>query len=186
MNTTNIFGLQKPSVTTDIINDLVTAISINADITEMEFLKNATAISNMENWTTQIANATSVANSAHANSVQAVQIANDNEVLVTDADTNANSAVSIANNAVAINTNTLVIAENALTVANEAQAQTQVNLQQLNNLIFSSAIAAPTTGTWVISNKVYNSNPIAGGYIGWVCITSGTPGVWKGFGLIQA
>lgn len=47
-------------------------------------------------------------------------------------------------------------------------------------------IAVPTTGTWGKGDIVYNSNPIAGGYVGWICITAGTPGTWKGFGLIQS
>jgi parallel beta-helix repeat protein len=46
--------------------------------------------------------------------------------------------------------------------------------------------AAPTTGTWAVGDMVYNSTPTAGSYLGWVCITAGTPGTWKGFGLIQA
>jgi hypothetical protein len=45
---------------------------------------------------------------------------------------------------------------------------------------------APTTGTWFVGDKVYNSAPTATGYLGFVCITAGTPGIWKGFGLIQA
>lgn len=46
--------------------------------------------------------------------------------------------------------------------------------------------AAPTTGTWAKGDIVYNSNPTAGGKIGWVCITAGTPGTWKAFGTIDA
>ena len=46
--------------------------------------------------------------------------------------------------------------------------------------------AAPTEGTWEVGDKVYAKTPLAGGYTGWICITSGTPGTWKGFGLIQA
>ncbi|GCL71801.1 hypothetical protein PN4B1_17060 [Paenibacillus naphthalenovorans] len=46
--------------------------------------------------------------------------------------------------------------------------------------------AAPTTGTWAVGDKVWNAAPAAGGYIGWVCTTTGTPGTWKGFGAIQA
>lgn len=34
--------------------------------------------------------------------------------------------------------------------------------------------------------KLYNVNPTAGSYEGWVCIASGNPGTWKGFGLIEA
>jgi hypothetical protein len=45
---------------------------------------------------------------------------------------------------------------------------------------------APTTGTWVVGDIVYNSAPAAGGFIGWVCTTAGTPGTWKTFGAISA
>jgi len=44
---------------------------------------------------------------------------------------------------------------------------------------------APASGTYLQGDIVYNSNPAAGGYIGWICITAGTPGAWKGFGLIE-
>jgi hypothetical protein len=46
--------------------------------------------------------------------------------------------------------------------------------------------AAPTEGTWVRGNVVWNSAPAAGGYVGWVCVASGTPGTWKGFGAIES
>jgi len=46
--------------------------------------------------------------------------------------------------------------------------------------------AAPASGTWLKGDIVWNETPAAAGYIGWVCVTAGTPGTWKGFGLIQA
>jgi len=48
------------------------------------------------------------------------------------------------------------------------------------------AAAAPTTGTWNKGDVVYNNAPVAGGKLGWVCVTSGTPGTWKAFGAIDA
>lgn len=48
------------------------------------------------------------------------------------------------------------------------------------------AATAPTTGTYVVGDIVYNSAPAASGTIGWVCITAGTPGTWKTFGAISA
>jgi hypothetical protein len=51
-----------------------------------------------------------------------------------------------------------------------------------NSITYGST--APTTGTWKVGDKVYNTAPAAGGYIGWVCIVAGTPGTWKGFGTI--
>jgi len=44
--------------------------------------------------------------------------------------------------------------------------------------------AAPTSGTYEQGDIVYSSAPAAGGYIGWVCTTGGTPGTWKQFGAI--
>jgi len=46
--------------------------------------------------------------------------------------------------------------------------------------------AAPTTGAWLRGDTVWNSAPVAGGTIGWVCTTAGTPGTWKTFGAIAA
>ena len=43
----------------------------------------------------------------------------------------------------------------------------------------------PNTGTWEKGQVIYARDVTAGGYLGWVCIASGTPGTWKGFGLIE-
>jgi len=51
--------------------------------------------------------------------------------------------------------------------------------------IIADGAAIPTVGTWLKGDKVMNNNPATGGYQGWVCITAGTPGAWKGFGLIE-
>lgn len=46
-------------------------------------------------------------------------------------------------------------------------------------------LAAPTTGTWTQGDRVEVTQPVAGGFSGFVCVTSGTPGTWKGYGLIS-
>lgn len=46
--------------------------------------------------------------------------------------------------------------------------------------------AAPGSGTYSTGDIVYNTAPSAGGYMGWVCVSGGSPGTWKGFGAIQA
>ena len=46
--------------------------------------------------------------------------------------------------------------------------------------------AAPVAGTWTQGDIVFNETPTAGGFIGWVCVTGGTPGTWKTFGAISA
>lgn len=45
---------------------------------------------------------------------------------------------------------------------------------------------APTTGAWKKNQIVYDKNPTASGFIGWVCTVAGTPGTWKTFGAISA
>jgi tripartite-type tricarboxylate transporter receptor subunit TctC len=45
--------------------------------------------------------------------------------------------------------------------------------------------APPSSGAWTVGDVVVNSSPAAGGWIGWVCITAGTPGTWKGYGAIS-
>lgn len=50
---------------------------------------------------------------------------------------------------------------------------------------FTKAAAAPTTGAHTVNEIVFNSAPVAGGFLGWVCTTAGTPGTWKQFGLIE-
>src|SRR5262245_9988865 len=46
--------------------------------------------------------------------------------------------------------------------------------------------AAPSTGTHVVGEIVFNADPVASGKIGWVCVTAGSPGTWKAFGAIDA
>ncbi|MGK3957909.1 glycosyl hydrolase family 28-related protein [Arthrobacter sp. R4] len=54
------------------------------------------------------------------------------------------------------------------------------------NAAEATGTAAPTSGTYSVGDKVYATAPIAGGTIGWVCTTAGTPGTWKTFGAIAA
>lgn len=52
--------------------------------------------------------------------------------------------------------------------------------------LVTTGTAAPVTGTWVQGDIVFTRTPVAGGSIGWVCTTGGTPGTWKTFGSISA
>ena len=46
--------------------------------------------------------------------------------------------------------------------------------------------APPTTGAWATGDRIKNAAPAAGGAIGWVCISGGTPGNWKSYGAISS
>ena len=50
----------------------------------------------------------------------------------------------------------------------------------------AKASTPPTVGFYPKGFVFYNGNPIAGGYLGWVCTVAGNPATWKGFGLIEA
>ena len=53
------------------------------------------------------------------------------------------------------------------------------------NKLFASGGHPPTTGHYQKGDIVWNSDPKPSGYVGWVCIQSGSPGSWKVFGQIS-
>lgn len=55
-----------------------------------------------------------------------------------------------------------------------------------NNKKFISGITEPASGSFSKGDICWNENPTINGYVGWICIQSGTPGEWKPFGLIGA
>lgn len=59
-------------------------------------------------------------------------------------------------------------------------------IQGYVNQVYPVLSAIPTTGTYKVGAIVYKRNAQAGDFVGWICTVSGTPGTWKGFGLIQA
>lgn len=48
------------------------------------------------------------------------------------------------------------------------------------------ASAAPSAGAWLRGDILYNDLPSPGGPVGFICVSSGTPGTWKSFGTISA
>ena len=44
----------------------------------------------------------------------------------------------------------------------------------------------PSSGSHAQGEIVWNTAPVAGGTVGWVCVAGGTPGTWKTFGTIAA
>ena len=47
------------------------------------------------------------------------------------------------------------------------------------------ATAPPAYGSWERGDIVRNIAPNGGDYAGWICVSGGAPGTWKGYGLIQ-
>jgi len=57
-------------------------------------------------------------------------------------------------------------------------------LESVNKAYLSGS--APSSGTWARGSIVWNPSPSAGGTIGYVCVSGGTPGTWKTFGTIAS
>lgn len=67
------------------------------------------------------------------------------------------------------------------------QADTSGNITFYNSIIGTGTnAAAPAVGAHVRGEIVFNGDPVAAGFIGWVCVASGTPGTWKSWGVISA
>ena len=49
---------------------------------------------------------------------------------------------------------------------------------ELNNKTMTYATAAPSTGTWKVGDRIFNSAPSVGQPKGWICTVAGTPGTW--------
>jgi hypothetical protein len=54
----------------------------------------------------------------------------------------------------------------------------------IGNKRFTNNAFAPNSGSYVKGDICWNTNPVPNSYIGWVCVTTGTPGQWLGFGMI--
>ena len=55
---------------------------------------------------------------------------------------------------------------------------------KFSNNTHGAGDVAPTYGTFTQGDIIWNTKPAPGGWIGWVCIASGTPGTWIPFGAI--
>jgi hypothetical protein len=55
---------------------------------------------------------------------------------------------------------------------------------KFQNKLFTTSDRPPEAGTYQKGDIVWNTEPGASKYVGWVCTSSGTPGLWSPFGLI--
>lgn len=76
-------------------------------------------------------------------------------------------------------------AGNLFVIAPQYTGGQTTRLRLARSLQPGSAGAAPSSGTWERGDVVFNTDPSAGGFIGWVCTASGTPGTWKSWGVIS-
>lgn len=50
---------------------------------------------------------------------------------------------------------------------------------------FEVGTSEPTSGAYAKGDIVWNQDPKPTGYVGWICVREGNPGVWKPFGQIS-
>lgn len=69
-----------------------------------------------------------------------------------------------------------------------ARAERPFNSLLLGRNVIKYGTAPPSVsaGRHEVGDRVMNAAPAAGGWAGWVCVTAGSPGTWKGFGAIEA
>lgn len=55
---------------------------------------------------------------------------------------------------------------------------------KFNNKLQTSGRTYPTSGSYNAGDIVWNSEPRINQYVGWICVQSGSPGLWEAFGKI--
>jgi hypothetical protein len=55
---------------------------------------------------------------------------------------------------------------------------------KFNNKKFISGLTVPTNGSFIVGDICWNENPTVDSYVGWICISEGSPGTWAPFGSI--
>ena len=82
------------------------------------------------------------------------------------------------------NTTTRIYGKVGVGVKNpREQLEVAGNIRWANKL-FAVGNQPPTDGHYQQGDVIWNSNPMANSFIGWVCTVSGAPGLWKPFGII--
>ena len=68
----------------------------------------------------------------------------------------------------------------------DARAKLHVNgAVKFNDNLHLKGVEQPAAGNYTVGDIVWNSNPLPGKFIGWVCTKAGNPGIWSGFGEIK-
>jgi len=71
-----------------------------------------------------------------------------------------------------------------INVANPKESLEVSGNIKFSEKLFTVGNQVPTEGVWSRGDIIWNNDPMAGNYIGWVCTMGGNPGLWSPFGLI--
>lgn len=93
-----------------------------------------------------------------------------------------------ANGGVTINSKTTVNGKLGIGVKNFAEDVdlTVAGPVRIENKKFEVGNGVPEHGAYRAGDIVWNDSPQPSGFVGWICIREGTPGIWKPFGAISA
>ena len=103
-----------------------------------------------------------------------------------------NQSISINENNILLgdknNPSTHAIINGKMSIGMQSVSE-NVHLEVAGNIRFADKLFMvgsypPTQGTYRKGDIVWNEDPKETGYIGWVCIRDGNPGIWRGFGQI--
>lgn len=125
-----------------------------------------------------------------------------NSLNINNTSVNANNSISIT----AKNSEVFYADENEIVIGNKSQTRKPVKVfgpvaiginnpdpdvsfsvsgnVSFANKKFTNGTSIPTTGTHTKGDIIWNQDPKASSYIGWVCVDSGAPGQWLPFGAI--
>lgn len=98
--------------------------------------------------------------------------------------------VESASTSYRVGTNTDVIIQNGYNTGVSTNVNTTGSITNYTendnswNRKISFSNAAPVSGTYNRGDIVWNTLPTAGGTVGFICVTAGSPGTWKTFGSI--
>lgn len=73
---------------------------------------------------------------------------------------------------------------NSDTITNDVDLQVNGPIRIQNKKI-EYGTQYPVVGSHNIGDIVYNTQPVAGGFVGWICTEAGNPGTWNPFGRIE-
>ncbi|MGD7009436.1 right-handed parallel beta-helix repeat-containing protein [Metabacillus sp. 84] len=73
---------------------------------------------------------------------------------------------------------TIIVAQNNNSINSEIVFTKNLDLQLEKNIVGNIPLPAaadsePSTGTYMVGQIIYNVTPVAGGYVGWICVASG-------------
>lgn len=73
---------------------------------------------------------------------------------------------------------------NSDTITNDVDLQVNGPIRIQNKKI-EYGTQYPVTGSHNLGDIVYNTQPVVGNFVGWICTEAGSPGTWKPFGRIE-